>query len=214
MTVIHTLSHRIAEYLHQELNVGDARKAIIAYGLEILLGGMVKLLSFLVIPSVLGILPQTWAALLASAFFRLPAGGAHCTAYYRCLVGTLVTFSLIGLLAKMTAAYMPVNLLVLIALGAAAMAIILWVPADTPAKPVHGAHERRKARVWALAVLAFYLYLWYRHDIPQNLLLAGSLGLLSQVFTVTPAGYRAMAKLDRFLTIITLPFTSRKEVTR
>ncbi|MHB1127587.1 MAG: accessory gene regulator ArgB-like protein [Bacillota bacterium] len=211
--MIHTLAHRIAEYLNQELNVGDARKAVIAYGLEILLGGMVKLLSFLAIPSVLGILPQTWAALLASAFFRLPSGGAHCTAYYRCLVGVLVTFSLIGLLSKTTVSYMPVDLLALIALGAAVMVTALWAPAGTPAKPVHGSRERRKARVWAIAVLAFYLYLWYRHDIPRDLLLAGSLGLLSQAFTVSPAGYRAMATLDRFLALIPFPF-SRKEVTR
>lgn len=92
--MIHQLAQKIAEYLSRELNTGGPRQAVVAYGLEILLGGIVKLGAFVVVPAVLGILVQTWAALLASACFRLPAGGAHCTAYYRCLVGSLVTFSI------------------------------------------------------------------------------------------------------------------------
>jgi len=211
--VIHKLAQRIADYLNQELNFGDSRQSIIAYGLEILLGGLVKLISFITIPVVLGILPQTWAAMLAATFFRLPAGGAHLTAYHRCLIGYLLTFCLIGVFAKFTVTYIPVNFLFFITLGLAAMAVVLWVPADTTAKPVISASTRKKARIWASGVLVFYLCVWYRYSIPQDLLFAASLGLLSQVFTVTPVGYRAMDKLDRFLFRIAYPLTGRKEVT-
>jgi accessory gene regulator B len=115
--VIQKLAQRIADYLNQELNLGDSRQSIIAYGLEILLGGLVKVVSFIAIPALLGILPQTWAAMSAATFFRFPAGGAHLTAYYRCLIGYLLTFCFIGALAKITASYIPVNLLFLITLG-------------------------------------------------------------------------------------------------
>ena len=211
--MIHKLAQKIAEYLNQQLNFGDSRQSIISYGLEIMLGGLVKLVSFISIPAVFGMLPQTWAAMLAATFFRLPAGGAHLTAYYRCLIGYLLTFCLIGVFAKVTASYIPVDLLFLITLGLALIAAAIWAPADTEAKPLTRPADKRKAKIWAFGVLAFYLYIWITYDIPTDLLLAGSVGLLLQVFTITPSGYWIMDKLDRFLFKITFPLIGRKEVT-
>jgi len=79
--LIHEIADRIAEYIRRELNITSSRKAIIAFGLEAIIGGFIKLATFITLPLFLGILPQTWTALLASAFFRFPAGGAHCSAY-------------------------------------------------------------------------------------------------------------------------------------
>jgi len=210
--VIHQLAQRIAEYLQRELKLGNSRKAIIAYGLEALIGGFVKLISFTAIPLFLGILPQTWAALLASVFFRLPAGGAHCTAYYRCLIASLFTFILVGVFAKQMPDLFPVHFVFFVAYGLAILVTMFWVLADTEAKPVTRASDRKKAKIWAYGVLILYLYLWYRFEIPQDLLLAGSLGLLLQAFTVTSAGYWVMGKLDHFLLIISGPLADKKEV--
>ena len=210
--MIHRLAQKLAEYLNRELNTGGSRQAIIAYGLEIILGGIIKLVSFVAVPAALGILPQTWAALLASACFRLPAGGAHCTAYYRCLVGSLFTFSLIGAAAKHTAVFISADRVFYISISLALLSVALWAPADTEIKPVTRPGDRKKAKAWSYGVLVLYLYLRYYYQIPNELLLAGSLGLLSQVFTLTPLGYWAMMKLDRFLLKISYPLTGRREV--
>lgn len=90
-----------------------------------ILGGIIKLVSFVAVPAALGILPQTWAALLASACFRLPAGGAHCTAYYRCLVGSLFTFSLIGAAAKHTAVFISADRVFYISISLALLSVVL-----------------------------------------------------------------------------------------
>lgn len=211
--MIHQLAEKIAEYLGRELKLENSRKAVITYGLEIVLGGLVKLLVFLAIPFILGILHQTWAAVISSVLYRLPAGGAHCSAYYRCLAGSLVTFSFIGLLAKMAAGYnLPVDTIVLSTLILAAVATAIWVPADTEKKPVTRPGDRIKAKIWAYGVLFAYVLLWYTCDLPRDLVLAGSVGLLIQVFTVTPAGYRAMDRLDRILAGLSEAIINRKEV--
>jgi len=210
--MIHQLAQKLAKYLYQELNFNHSREAIIAYGLEILLGGIVKLISFTVIPVILGIFSQTWAAVIASTLFRLPAGGSHCTAYYRCLTGSIITFCLIGVLAIIAADFLPVNFMFFVAIGMAVLVVAIWVPADTEAKPVTRASARKKAKIWAYSVLVIYLSSWYYFEIPKDILLAGTLGLLVQSFTVTPQGYRVMDKLDRLFMIMSGPLFKKREV--
>lgn len=211
--MLHKLAQRIAEYLSHELSLDNSRKAIITYGMESVLGGIVKLFVFITIPLSLGILPQTWAALGTSAFFRFPAGGAHCTAFYRCLIGALFTFTFLGALAQAIAGFFPVNIIFFLSISIGLLGIMLWVPADTKTKPVTRNNKKVKAKLWAYAVLSSYILLWLKYDIPPDLLLAACLGLLTQVFTVTPWGYRTMEILDQFLMKITEQLIKRKEVT-
>ncbi len=198
--MIHQLAQRITEQLQKELNLENSRTPIIVHGLEVIIGAMVRLLSFVAISSILGILPQTLAALLGSGLFRLPAGGAHCTAYYRCLIGSLLTFCVIGVLTKIIANYnFPIGAIFGLSIGLAAFVTAFWVPAGTKVKPMTDPSDRKRAKIWAYGVLFIYFSLWYFYKIPQDIILAGSLGLLLQVFTLTPVGFKAMDKLDIFL---------------
>lgn len=211
--MLHKLAQRIAEYLSQELSLDNSRKEIITYGLEAVLGAIVKLFAFITIPLFLGVFPQTWVALATSAFFRFPTGGAHCTAFYRCLIGSLFTFIFLGALAKITVDFFPVNSIFGISIILGLFAVMFWVPADTMAKPVTRKSDKRKAQLCSYAILFFYILFWFYYNIPQDLLLAASFGLLTQVFTVTPLGYRTMEKLDQVLIRITHQVTKRREVT-
>ncbi len=171
--------------------------------MEVLLGGIVKTAVFLIVPAVLGILPQTWAALLGSGLFRLPAGGAHCTAYHRCLISSLGIFSLIGLTVKEIVNFpLPTGVIFLLTLGAAALAVFLWGPADTEARPVAGASQRKKRRLWAYGVLLAYLFSWLVLDIPKEVVLAVSFGLAVQSITITPFGFKMMACLDKLMSAV------------
>lgn len=197
--MIHNLAVRMASWLSKEVNQ-EERAAVMAYGLELLLGALVKLICTITIPLLLGILPQVAAAILASVTFRLAAGGAHCTAYYRCLIGSLTTFIALGFLARQMAGTGISGTGV--ATGAALLALmvaIFWAPADTPAKPITRAGQRRALKAASLLVPVVYLVLVQFVSVEKDLLVASALGLLFQSFTVTPTGYRFMNGLDRFL---------------
>lgn len=210
--MLHKLAQITAEYISHELSLNNSRKAIITYGMESILGGVVKLFVFITIPLFLGILPQTWTALASSAFFRFPSGGAHCTAFYRCLIGSLSTFVFLGAMAKNLSTFFPVNMIFFVSISLGLLGVMIWVPADTEAKPVTRQSQKDKAKLGAYAVLSFYIFLRFHYEIPPDLLFALSLGLLTQLFTITPLGYRVMEILDQFLIKVTQQIKKRKEV--
>jgi accessory gene regulator B len=197
--VIHELAVKLANRLGEELQQQE-RVTVIAYGLELLLGSMVKLVCFIIIPLLLGILPLVLAAFLTSAAFRLVAGGAHCTAYYRCLIGSLATFTGAGFLARWLAGTgLDTREMALAGALFAFLVAMLWAPASTPAKPISREGHRRVLKAISLLLPTVYLVAVYLLPIRRELLAASTLGLAFQSFTVTPAGYRFMEWLDIFL---------------
>ncbi|MDQ0286683.1 accessory gene regulator B [Desulfofundulus luciae] len=197
--MIHNLAQRIASWLGKELQQ-EERAAVMAYGLELLLGAVVKLVCFVTIPLLLGIFPQVIAALLASVVFRLAAGGAHCTAYYRCLIGSLTTFTGLGFLARWLGEIdAPGTEMALVAAFFAVTVALIWAPADTPAKPITREGHRRALKIISLLVPLCYLALVWFFPLRGDLVTASTLGLAFQAFTVTPAGYRFVEWLDVLL---------------
>lgn len=189
----------MATWLSKEVNQ-EERAAVMAYGLELLLGALVKLVCFVTIPLLLGIFPQVAAAIVASVVFRLAAGGAHCTAYYRCLTGSLVTFTGLGYLARwLSLNGIPGEGMAVAAALFAFFVAILYAPADTAAKPISRDGQRRALKAASLLVPVVYLILVQFVFAGEDLLIASALGLAFQSFTVTPAGYRFMDALDRLL---------------
>ncbi|RKO66292.1 accessory gene regulator ArgB-like protein [Desulfofundulus salinus] len=197
--MIHDLAQRIASWLGKELQQ-EERTAVMAYGLELLLGAVVKLVCFVTIPLLLGIFFQVAAVVLASVVFRLAAGGAHCTAYYRCLISSLTTFTGLGFLARwLGESNAPVTEMALAAVLFAIIVALIWAPADTPAKPITREGHRRALKIISLLVPLCYLALVWFVPLRGDLVAASALGLAFQSFTVTPAGYRFVEWLDVFL---------------
>jgi len=217
--VIRRWAEQSAVYLQTELELDPARLKVLAYGLEAVLGGLVQLTALAIIPFLLGIGPATWMAAGTAAFFRLPAGGAHCRAFDRCLLSSLSTFMLAGATSVLLTSQISFHPfpLVLAVLCVAALAVLLYVPADTSARPIKSHREKRRLKAWAFFVLGFYLLLLHlgiRNNISPELIVAGGLGLLIQAFTVTPWGYRAINAVDQFLAAGLGIFTRRGEVRR
>lgn len=197
--MLHNLAVRLATLITTELKI-DGRRGIIAYGLEILIGALVKSIFFVTLPLACGIFPQVVAAALAGGVFRLASGGAHCTAYYRCLVSSLGTFLGLGALARYLASYsLPVEMIVAGVAIWSLLIVLHWAPADTPAKPVTSASHRRALRIVSVALVAIYAATGLCAPLPNDLILAASGGLFLQAFTVTPAGYRFIEMMDRLL---------------
>ncbi|MBE3572944.1 MAG: accessory gene regulator B family protein [Moorella humiferrea] len=95
-------------------------------------------------------MPQTLAAFTASALFRLPPGGAHCTGFARCLFGCIVAFTAIGILARFIGRLGDWTLtLFYIVLGLAILLTLSQVPVDNPSRPVKKLEERVRMQKWA-----------------------------------------------------------------
>lgn len=197
--MIHDLAVRLASILSSELKITHPQ-AVMAYGLEIVIGVLAKLVCFVVLPLALGILPQTATALAAGSAFRLAAGGAHCTAFYRCLASSLAIFCGLGFLARYLGNYtLPLEMIVT---GTAVLSFFISLrlaPADTPAKPITNPVYRKRLKMISLAVVAAYAAVTLFAPLPAGIILAASFGLLVQVFTITPAGYRLIDLVDRLL---------------
>lgn len=198
--MLHNLSLRLAKSLAFNGDLDPARIPVIAYGLEIILGIIVKTFCFLLIPAALGVLPQTLAAFTASALFRLPAGGAHCTGFARCLFGSIVAFTGIGTIARFFGGLNDwIWPLFYIVLGLAILVTLFRVPVDNPSRPVKKPEERVRMQKWALGILFAYFMLVNILPLTNDLIFAASLGLLLQLFTLLPAGLKLMHHYDMLL---------------
>ena len=93
---IHELAGRCAAYLAHQLEADRIKENRMAFGLELLLGEIVKLLCVITLSYALGILPEVLTITVTAGVLRLASGGEHCSAYYRCLIGGTLCFLLLG----------------------------------------------------------------------------------------------------------------------
>ncbi|BCV20969.1 accessory gene regulator ArgB-like protein [Moorella sp. Hama-1] len=207
MLSIHHLARDGAVYLVTRLPAGRNNKPeveVVAFGLEVALGGLLQLAVFIIVAWCLGLVPEMLVALVTMAGYRLPAGGVHCSAYYRCLLLSLLTLILLALLGRELALaagkYLPV-----LALAVFVVNLVIarkWAPAAVPAAPI--INPRRRSRLkqiaylwlagWLLVMLAGFYLQW-----PPSLLASSLLALVVQGLALTPAGFAVIGRADSLL---------------
>lgn len=173
------------------------------FGLEIIIGGLIKGTLLFALAWVLNILTEVAVALVVGSAFRLLAGGAHCTGYMRCLVLGLTVYLVAGSAAATLAPLLtPYLTLYLLLLGflLCSFVVIRWAPGQVPGKTLTSSIQRQFKLLSLL-----YLILWLgatlyltRHGL-SSLVLAGLLALLAQGLSVVPIGYWLIARYDSLL---------------
>lgn len=178
-----------------------ARWPILSYGAEVILGSVIKIAVLAIIAIILGILPIVAVLVFAAGSLRLLAGGAHCTAYYRCLLFSLGTFSTAGILVKTNMLYLTGLSIesTFLPILACLMLNLKWAPLPPENKPLVDDEDRfnRKFSSVMYCIIVFLV-----------ICLAGTghwwvwaylAGILLQSTTITPWGIRLMAGFDRCL---------------
>lgn len=202
---IHELSVRCAAYLARELNTDRIQENRMAFGMELFLGELIKLILVVIISLLLGILPEVLTVTLTAGFLRLASGGEHCTAYYRCLIGGVTCFLVLGGIAHLLYPLLDrLDLLLIVGTGTVISAALLYLyaPGDTANKPINTFEEKTRFRKWSLIIVGLYFVLMgTMMTIPpaEILVLPILIGMLEQSFTVTPWGYRFIHGVDRVL---------------
>jgi accessory gene regulator B len=202
---IHGVSEQFAAYLARELDSDQRQELRMAYGLEILLGEIVKLIIIISSAWILGILPQVLTITISAGILRLASGGEHCSAYYRCLVGGTIWFLLLGwgvysLNTILSPPVISVNAGLLFFISLAI--IFKYAPGETENKPINGEAEREKFKKWSVSIMLAYglmLVLLSNSAVLGSFVLPMAVGIMAQAFTVSPAGYDFLHFIDRVL---------------
>jgi accessory gene regulator B len=202
---IHEFAGRCAAYLAHQLEADRIKENRMAFGLELLLGEIVKLLCVITISYALGILPEVLTITVTAGVLRLASGGEHCSAYYRCLVGGIICFVLLGWAAHslnpiISRAGLPLTLFICSVIVGG----ILWkyAPGDTENKPINTEEERTKFKKWSLIIASVYcvvMIIMMQFETLNILVLPMIIGMMEQAFTITPWGYRFLHWVDNVL---------------
>ncbi|MEW5954881.1 MAG: accessory gene regulator B family protein [Bacillota bacterium] len=190
-------------YLARQVDLPEKQVDSLRFGLEIIIGSLIKGILLFVLAWALDIVIPVVVALLVGSGFRSLAGGAHSTAYIRCLVLSLAIYLLTGWMAT-TYAFLisPDQLVNLLFIGFlfSLLAVLRWAPGPVPGKELNSSrHNQFKV----LSLL--YLFPWLGAMIylasqgHSSLALAGLLALLAQGFGLTPMGYRLIERYDLLL---------------
>lgn len=156
---IHEWAVRIAGHLALELEYDHIQEARMAFGLELFLGEIIKLLCLITISYILGLLPEVLIITATAGILRLASGGEHCSEYYRCLIGGTLCFMLLGWAVHYFSPILGQQELFFIALFSFLMAeIALWkyAPGDTENKPITEEKDIIKYKKWSLIIAVVY----------------------------------------------------------
>ncbi len=201
------LTRPAAAYLKEKLNLTPDEEEIALYGLQIIIYPLISFLSISLVGWLLGCLYTTLAATLTGAFLRLWSGGAHSRSPLTCtLLGAVVSPALGKLSLVLAPLLNPFHLLLTVILGSLLSLFFVWrlAPVDSPAKPLLSPQYRQRMRrlsinsVFFIAAVQIALLAAAG---AQAVVLAQSLGLWWQTFTLTRAGHRFATLIDEIISL-------------
>jgi accessory gene regulator B len=185
-----------AAFLGHRLGLTSEEEEIALFGLQTLIYPMISFLLVVIAGHIFGCLWHSLTVFTAMFLLRVFSGGAHSDSPLKCsLIGTVVVVSL-GKSGALTAPlFNSANLSLLVIFGAVLCLLINWrlAPVDSPAKPINDFNHRKKLRLLSMitvfVITTFQLLLLFYRPL-LSIVLAVSLGLWWQTFTLTKAGHR------------------------
>lgn len=198
--MIHAWSARIAGYIGKELAIDDKKIAIVSYGLEVIIGALIKLQVFILVPLVFGVFTEFMVVYLSFAFLRIAAGGVHCTAYYRCLLFSVTSYLIIAFTAIYLGSYnLPYREIYWVVLALSFLVIFAKAPIDVEEKPIISPKRRLRLKVISCLVVISYWLLSIYWDPGSIIYLASGMGILFQTFTLTQSGAKFFKWVDHII---------------
>jgi accessory gene regulator B len=199
------LTGSFVSYLGDRLDLTPDQREIARFGLQTLLYPVVNLLLVCLAGWLLGCFWATVSAVLTTIVLRSFSHGAHSRTPLTCILTSLVVFSIFGKTATLLAPFLSLNqLLLIILVGFALSLTTVWrlAPVDSSAKPISSLRDRQKLRlgsvITACCILVMQIALLISGK-ASTIVLAIGLGFWWQAFSLTGAGHRLAALLDKTL---------------
>lgn len=194
MRFIRKWSYACANQLAATTNEDHQRRSIYYYGFYIVLGALFKLTVLALAAVLTDTFSTTFTLFFVFGSLRMFAGGVHMDSFNKCMVVSFALYIAGGLLAEYTNYYWSnVELLVMVGIALIAGLYVLsrYAPGDTPNKPITDPHEIKKFKRLSLIYLFFLIIIilfliWFGL---KKYCIAASIGILFELFTITPVGY-------------------------
>ncbi len=191
---VHSIALTLSNTIAKELDLDNMKRAKISYGLEALIGAIIKSVTFLVVFLGFGVLKQSLIALSSYAILRNTSGGTHCKTFSGCLILSAAIFVSIGKLSKVLA----INDYLFYTLNFVSLLIIvLRSPIDPPEKPIKTKQKRCIMKTLSIIVLLLLIYASSKtteNNIKNSIILA----VYFQVLTLTNWDKKIYKYIDQF----------------
>lgn len=198
---IHKMGQVVGLYVAKKISRLDQAE-FLAYGAEILLGSVIKLSILFFVAALLGIILEVTILLIVTGLVRTLSGGAHCSAYYRCLITSVIILTALGYTIKTIQPFIS-SLPTIVLCGITALSIY-WYWCYAPQAPLN---KSFKSRTMELTFRRYTLIVVVTLSIISIILGMNSpigwtmaFALLWQAFTLTPLGHRFIGSWDILLT--------------
>jgi accessory gene regulator B len=147
------LTHRIAVKIADSLNKYSPKEGIaykkIVYGTEVILINIIKTTIIMTVAAILGVLPQTIFVMLGFNALRQTAFGVHALTNIGCILSSIVLFVLAPFLLR---GFEATPLMIAIVFAFILAAMCLYAPADTKARPLVNAKQRKRFKKISIAI--------------------------------------------------------------
>lgn len=195
--MIHNWAFNLAHAIGKELDLEDRKLTIISYGLEVLIGALIRIITYITIPYMLGILDLFWVAFLSMAILKLASGGVHSNAYYKCLWYSLIIIIAISFTARYLATLdLPLDIITGSTLIITFFTFWKLAPVICKEKPIKSESRRIRLKILACGLVLVYALSYYFWRPDDEILIACLLSVIFHVFTMTQLGHRFMRFLD------------------
>ena len=198
---IHALGHRVGICVATR-TANPNQAELLGYGAEIVLGSILKVGVLFLIAGFLGIVSEVSVLLLITGLLRTLSGGAHCSAYYRCLATSVITLAVLGYMLKiMFHDLQRLPFVVLIVILTVSL-YIYWryapqAPLNKPLKSkAMEVKFRRLTLIAGISLSIGSIIVGPGNSISWIV----AFGMLWQASTLTPAGHELIKRLDISLT--------------
>ncbi|MBM7623128.1 accessory gene regulator ArgB-like protein [Sporohalobacter salinus] len=191
-TGVELLSKKLVQILFQ--NVSTEEKEVLMYGATVLLSTLGAYLVLIVVSSLFNVTFLTVTAAVTASLLRIFSGGVHSSEFKYCVLSGTIVFITMGLIANNFGYKIEnINMLVLIVLVIGSFIIYFYAPAEIKEKPITSHKKKARFKIYSFIVFSVLLVFYYIINLKTNndqFVLAGLLGALWQLFTLTPLAYK------------------------
>lgn len=200
--MINLWSAKAAGCIAKELNLNNKKIAIVSYGIEVIIGALIKLAVFIAVPWMLGVLAEFMVAYLSFAILRIVAGGVHCSEFYRCLIVSAISYLSIAFISTHISSYaLPYTYreIYWVILIFSLLVMIVKAPVDVQEKPIINPKRRLRLKIASCLVVGLYMLISVYWHLEDKIYVASGLGILFQVSTVTKSGTQLFKLVDQII---------------
>jgi accessory gene regulator B len=200
-----------SRWLAQGAGLNSTQEEIIKYSITVLSTTVFGYLAISLVGMLIGFPVLSLVAVFSTSLLRMFTGGAHASTPLRCVLIGAVIFPALGWISSFIPLYSLAYLFILTVI-AGTLLIGQYAPADTPGKPIESKIKRRTLKMISFSLLYIWTgFMWYllAQGKITSFFTASVLGILWQVFSITPWGYRILETFEAFINLIVKTTTSK-----